>query len=179
MTQVAGQLSPSIVLPSSQVSPVSITPLPHTGVPPGVLVDSGVGVTVGVPATSVLIAVAVPCTVVAVGVAAAGQLPMALLTPLMSCEMVTIPLWSWNDTQVLAGCVPSAMLTPMISSLIATLPSLLQSPTHCAWAAVVAASHRPAATSTRISRGHLAMNRDVSVVMDRTSSERIGIRTCT
>src|SRR5215468_3900858 len=168
-----------MVLPSSHVSPVSITPLPHTGVPPGVVVDSGVGVTVGVPATSVLIGVGLLCTVVAVGVPATGQEPRALLTPLMSCEMVTIPPWSWNATQALAGCVPSAMLTPTISSLMATLPSLLQSPTHCALAAVLAASHRPAATSAIESRAHGAMNRDVSVVMDRTSSERIGVRTCT
>jgi len=52
----------------------------------------------------------------------------ALLTPLTSCAIGTVPSAFANAGHALAGRVPRAILTPRISSLIDTDPFSLQSP---------------------------------------------------
>jgi len=52
----------------------------------------------------------------------------ALLIPLTSCAIGTVPSAFANAGHALAGRVPRAILTPRISSLIDTVPFSLQSP---------------------------------------------------
>src|SRR5262245_21483958 len=96
VVQFAAQPSPPKLLPSSQSSPASFTPLPQIALPP---VGVGVGVTEVQPA----------------------QPHSAAFTALMSSLISTVPLPSSSQAgQVVTGALPSAMFTQVTNSLIST-----------------------------------------------------------